>query len=104
MAENFPLTHTISVQICYAEPGRQIVIEINVPEKTTLIQAIQKSDIANQLSLQIRKNEVGIFGKKQSFDTVLKAYDRVEIYRPLLTTPQETRRLRANLDNHRKSV
>ncbi len=100
MAENSPPIQTIPVQICYAEPGRQIIMDIEVPEKTTLIQAIERSGITKYLSRQISENEVGIFGKKQSFDTLLKVHDRIEIYRPLLTTPQETRRLRASMERH----
>ena len=42
----------------------------------------------------------GIFGKKKSFDTILCAGDRIEIYRPLAATPQELRRRR--LQNNRK--
>lgn len=85
----------IPIQICYAGQKRQIILDIDVPENTTLIDAIEKSDISNRFSIMVRENEVGIFGKKRRFDTLLKAHDRIEIYRPLLTTPQETRRLRA---------
>lgn len=96
MAENTS-PKTIPVQVCYAEQDRQIILDLDVPEKTTLIQAIEQSGILSRYFLQIRENEVGIYGKKRRFDTELKAGDRVEIYRPLLSTPQETRRLRAGL-------
>lgn len=39
---------------------------------------------------------VGIFGKKKAPDTVLRDGDRVEIYRPLLADPKESRRRRAS--------
>jgi len=39
--------------------------------------------------------QVGIYGKKCTFDTRLKNRDRLEIYRPLLLSPTEARRLRA---------
>lgn len=38
---------------------------------------------------------IGVFGKKVRDDYVLRPYDRVEIYRPLLIDPKEARRLRA---------
>lgn len=37
---------------------------------------------------------VGIWGRRVSVDTVLRAHDRVEIYRPLTVDPKEARRVR----------
>jgi len=37
---------------------------------------------------------VGIFGKQVSLQTLLRAGDRIEIYRPLLADPKSARRLR----------
>lgn len=99
MAEQFSSSNTIPVQVCYADPDRQIVLNIEVTEETTLIQAIEQSGIASRFALRIRENEVGIYGKKRSFDTRLKAHDRIEIYRPLRTTPQERRRLYTDLQD-----
>jgi putative ubiquitin-RnfH superfamily antitoxin RatB of RatAB toxin-antitoxin module len=39
---------------------------------------------------------VGIHGKKQTLDTVLREHDRVEVYRPLIADPKDARRRRAN--------
>lgn len=38
---------------------------------------------------------VGVFSKLISLDTPLRAGDRLELYRPLLVSPMEKRRLRA---------
>jgi hypothetical protein len=38
---------------------------------------------------------VGIYGKLKSMDTMLRDRDRVEIYRPLIADPKESRRKRA---------
>ncbi len=94
MAEDINPVSGIPVQICYADPEGPIIVDIVVPEKTTLGEAIEQSGLMNRLSLQTGENTVGIFGKKRSWDTLLEAHDRIEIYRPLRTTPQETRRLR----------
>ena len=40
---------------------------------------------------------VGIFSKTVALDTLVKAGDRIEIYRPLTRDPMETRRRRAKL-------
>lgn len=47
----------------------------------------QDADIANL--------SVGIFSKCVNWDTLVKAGDRVEIYRPLLGDPKEKRRRKA---------
>ncbi len=99
MAENPVNSKTIPVQVCHIRQDKQIIMDISVPEKTTLIMAIKTSGILDQLSFQVSENEVGIYGKKRPFNTELKAYDRIEIYRPLLTTPQESRRLRTDLQH-----
>jgi putative ubiquitin-RnfH superfamily antitoxin RatB of RatAB toxin-antitoxin module len=38
---------------------------------------------------------VGIYGKKKTLETELRALDRVEIYRPLVADPKDSRRKRA---------
>lgn len=85
----------IPVQICYAEPEKQIILDIKVPANTRLVDAIFQSGIMDQLSITVKEGEVGIFGKKKPFHTLLKAHDRIEIYRPLKISPQEARRQRA---------
>jgi putative ubiquitin-RnfH superfamily antitoxin RatB of RatAB toxin-antitoxin module len=42
---------------------------------------------------------VGIWGKRVSPDTTVRAGDRVELYRPLEVDPREARRQRARADN-----
>jgi putative ubiquitin-RnfH superfamily antitoxin RatB of RatAB toxin-antitoxin module len=43
----------------------------------------------------LSKQQVGIFSKFASLDTVLREKDRVEIYRPLVADPKEVRKERA---------
>ncbi len=94
-------TRLIPVQICYAEPEKQLLIDLDVPENTRLIDAILQSGIKTTLSLAITEDNVGIFGKKTSFETLLKAHDRIEIYRPLKNSPQEIRRNRFQNSCHK---
>jgi hypothetical protein len=46
-------------------------------------------------SFELDTAKVGIFGLKASPDRVLREGDRVEIYRPLIADPKESRRQRA---------
>ncbi|QIK38542.1 RnfH family protein [Caldichromatium japonicum] len=79
----------MQIGIAYAEPGGQIWLNIEVPEGTTVQQAIARSGILKQFPhIDLAKQKVGIFGRIVKPDTVLRSGDRVEIYRPIICDPQ----------------
>ncbi len=85
----------LSVEVGYASPDKQSLIALSVPAGTTALQAAQHSGITQRHpELSLAQATLGIFGKKTDPHTVLKAYDRVEIYRPLVANPKEARRQR----------
>ena len=87
---------TIPVEVAYAKKDQQVIIPLQVKAGTTLIEAIQLSGILAQFpDIDLDKNKVGIFSKINKPDTVLREKDRVEIYRPLIADPKESRRKRA---------
>ena len=79
----------IPVQICYAEPENHILIDLEVPDNTRLIDALNLSGIEKKLPLAVKEDNIGIFGKKKKFDTLLKANDRIEIYRHWKILPRK---------------
>jgi putative ubiquitin-RnfH superfamily antitoxin RatB of RatAB toxin-antitoxin module len=86
----------ICVQVCYAKPGSCILEDLTVPAGATVHDAIRQSGILERLAeIDLTVCRVGIHGKLKSLDTVLRDRDRVEIYRPLLADPKESRRKRA---------
>ena len=86
----------IGVEVCYALPDLQFLVALEVPWGTTLVEAVERSGIRERVSgLVLEDSNVGVFGKKRSLDFVLRAGDRVEVYRPLIADPKEIRRLRA---------
>lgn len=90
---------TIAIQICYARPDRQFLLTQTVAIGTTIQQAIAGSGIIEQApEIDISVWRVGIYGKLKALDTVLREHDRVEIYRPLIADPKDSRRRRANKD------
>jgi len=92
MAEN----NKIQVEVAYAKRDEQVIIPLDVDAGTTLEQAIQLSGILEQYpEIDLTKNKTGIFGKIAKADTELREMDRVEIYRPLIADPKESRRKRA---------
>lgn len=98
MAEMLPetLPETLHIQICYAEPAYQLLRDLDVAAGTTLQEALMQSGILREVSaIDLTACKVGIFGKVKAPETVLRQYDRIEIYRPLIADPKESRRTRA---------
>lgn len=88
---------TMEVEVVYALPSRQILAKIWVPPETTLEQAIQLSGIMKQFpEIDLNRNRIGIFGKLEKKEAIVRPHDRVEIYRALLIDPKEARRLRVS--------
>ena len=87
---------TLHVSLVYAEPGRQIVRELDVATGATVADAIRLSAIASAAGLPaIDFSSVGIYGKTVAPDAVLRDGDHIEILRPLKVDPKEARRRRA---------
>lgn len=85
----------ITVEVAYARPERQLIQALEVAPGTTAEQAIAQSGILDVFpEIDLAKNKIGIFGKLTKKDAILKAGDRVEVYRPLIADPKEVRRKR----------
>lgn len=84
------------VEVAYATPSRQEVIELTVPPGATVEQVIRESGLLEIFSeIDLARNRVGIFGEIAGLRDPVRDGDRVEIYRPLLADPKEARRRRA---------
>ena len=83
----------IAVEIVAALPDRQKLIELDVPAGSTLADVIDASKILRYFpELDRAELETGIWGRQVPDSTVVKAGDRVELYRALLIEPREARR------------
>jgi putative ubiquitin-RnfH superfamily antitoxin RatB of RatAB toxin-antitoxin module len=85
---------SIAIEVAYATPEQQVIIALDVPENSTVETAIQLSGLLTRFP-EIDLSAVGIFGKVCELNQLLKAGDRVEIYRSLIHDPKEARRQRA---------
>ena len=86
----------ITVEIVFALPNSQTLLELSVSRGTTVEQAIVLSNInASYPEVDIPSLKVGIWSRVVKPSTELKDGDRVEIYRPLIADPKEVRRRRA---------
>lgn len=88
----------VAIEVAAATPDRQVVIPLTVPGGTTVAQAVALADLPGRLpGLEIDEDRLGVFGKRRRPDEVVKAGDRVEVYRPLTADPKEVRRQLAEL-------
>lgn len=79
----------MQIDVAYAEPGNQIWLTLEVPEETTVREAIERSGILRQFPhIDLATQKVGIFGRLVKLETPLRAGDRVEIYRAIICDPQ----------------
>ena len=90
------MADVLQVQLCYAAPLREYFRTLEVAPGTTIEQAIMQSGVLQDIpGIDLTAQPVGIFGKKRPLETVLRERDRIEIYRPLLADPKESRRRRS---------
>jgi hypothetical protein len=79
----------MKIGIAYALPQRQAWLNIEVPDGTTVQNAIERSGLLKQFpEINLEQQKVGIFGKVSKLDAVLNEGDRVEIYRPIICDPK----------------
>ncbi|MEI6707146.1 MAG: RnfH family protein [Methylococcales bacterium] len=85
----------MNVGVCYAEADRQSWLRLEVPNNSTVEQAIQLSGLLTHYpEIDLAKQKVGIFGKLAKLDTVVQEGDRVEIYRQITVDPTMVKRRR----------
>lgn len=90
------LSVTNQIEVVYISAERQVIKTLDVPEGTNAVEAIQLSGIRDEFpEIDLDTQKIGVYGRFVDKDSVLKAGDRVEIYRPLLIDPKEARRRRA---------
>jgi putative ubiquitin-RnfH superfamily antitoxin RatB of RatAB toxin-antitoxin module len=90
------MAEMVQIVVCYATPQQEFLRALEVAQGTTVGAAIEASGVLAAFpDINLVTQPVGIFAKKKTLDTVLRARDRVEIYRPLVADPKESRRKRA---------
>jgi len=103
MRNNMVDEELITVEVAYALPHQQKIIELKVRPGTTALTAAERSGIATIFpEIDLASAKMGIFGQALGtkglgapHEYVLNPGDRVEIYRPLIFDPKDARRRRA---------
>jgi putative ubiquitin-RnfH superfamily antitoxin RatB of RatAB toxin-antitoxin module len=90
------MPNEILIEVAYALPEKQLIIPIKIKAGVTAEEAIRQSGIAKKFpEIDLKLNQIGIFGKLTQLDHVMRERDRIEIYSPLIADPKEIRRQRA---------
>ncbi len=78
------------VSIAYALPKQQLWLDLELPDGSTAMSAIQQSGVLDMFpDISLETQKVGIFGRMVTLDTLLTEGDRVEIYRATTWVPDD---------------
>ena len=97
----------ITVEVVYALPHEQKIVSLQVAEDCSVYEAVIQSKIVELFpQIDVENDPMGIFGKaiRNPKEAILKAGQRVEIYRPLIADPKEARAKRAAKAKARKDA
>jgi uncharacterized protein len=84
---------SIRVRVVYALPERQSTIELMLPRGVVVWDAIAKSGMAAEFpAMSGQPVQCAIFGRLVALNDPLQDGDRIEILRPLIADPKQTRR------------
>ena len=79
----------MNVGVAYADKFKQVWLKLEVPDGSTVLEAIQHSGMLRQFpDIDLKRQQVGIFGKLAKLDTVVEEGARVEIYREITADPE----------------
>jgi putative ubiquitin-RnfH superfamily antitoxin RatB of RatAB toxin-antitoxin module len=93
------VAETLRIEVVCATPDRQELVTLDVGENTTAAQAVEMSGIlADFADVDRQTLRLGVWGREVGDGHVVKAGDRVELYRPLQVDPMDARRQRALKD------
>jgi putative ubiquitin-RnfH superfamily antitoxin RatB of RatAB toxin-antitoxin module len=88
----------IRVRVALALPQRQEVLELELPEGSTVGDAIAAARLGERFpGIDAGSLQAGIWSRVANAATVLREGDRVELYRALKADPKDARRERARL-------
>lgn len=90
------MAERVRVQVCYALPGGVSLLTVDLDQGQTLEQAIRASGVLTRHpEIDLGALKIGVFGKLRQLSDLARAGDRIEIYRPLIADPKDSRRRRA---------
>ena len=84
---------TIKIEVACALPNKQRIICLDVEPGCSARAAVEQSSIQKEFpDLDMANCQLGIFGLLVEDSQRLSSGDRVEVYRPLINNPRDSRR------------
>ncbi|HMO46070.1 MAG TPA: RnfH family protein [Rubrivivax sp.] len=85
----------LNVEVVYCPaPGQCERVQLQLPDGACAGDALAASGLCERHGLSAGALELGVWGRRQPPQALLRERDRVELYRPLQVDPKEARRLR----------
>lgn len=79
----------MNVGVAYADKFKQVWLKLEVPDGSSVRQAIEYSGMLQQFpEINLERQKVGIFGKVTRLDAAVSDGDRIEIYREITADPE----------------
>ena len=79
----------MNIGVAYADKFKQVWLKLEVPDGSTVREAIEYSGLLDQFpEINLKRQKVGIFGKVTKLDAKIKEGVRVEIYREITADPE----------------
>lgn len=83
----------MKIGIVYAEPVKQVWLNINVDDGATVEEAIKQSGILEKFpDIDLDTFKVGIYGRFTKLQNKVVEGDRIEIYRQIICDPEQVPR------------
>ncbi|MEL0583980.1 MAG: RnfH family protein [Candidatus Thiodiazotropha sp. (ex. Lucinoma kazani)] len=79
----------MNVGVAYADKFKQVWLKLEVPDESSVRQAIERSGLLEQFpEIDLENQKIGIFGKLTKLDAQLEDGARIEIYRKITADPE----------------
>ncbi|MEW7979996.1 MAG: RnfH family protein [Candidatus Sedimenticola endophacoides] len=79
----------MNVGVAYADKFKQVWLKLEVPDDSTVLEAIELSGMLEQFpEIDFDKQKVGIFGKVTRLNAKIEEGSRIEIYREITADPE----------------
>ncbi len=83
----------MNIGVAYADKFKQLWLKLEVPDGSTVKQAIDQSGLLEQFpEIDLSRQKVGIFGKITKLDAVVAEGSRIEVYREITADPEMVER------------
>jgi len=98
------IEETVAIEVAFAAPEKQRVIQLEVPLGTLIRDAVRLSCIESHFpSYDLSALPVGVWMEVKPQAYVVQSGDRVQIYRALITNAKDARRRRAQTQANNKT-